>query len=108
MDSLTGTHLLILAGAALVVALAAAVAWPARWTTVAVVVGLVFPAYALCSALVLIWREPKSNSVWFIGVGIACVLTLVPAFVGAGIGEMVGRTIGRRRTPSSDPVLPRG
>lgn len=106
MESLTGTHLLILAGAALVVALGAAVVWPRRWQVVALVVGLLFPSYALSGALVGAWRNPTSNSMWPVGVAIACVLTLVPAFVGAGVGEMVGRGLARRRTAATGPAVP--
>ena len=98
MDSLTGKNLLVLAGAALVVALVAGVAWPRRWKVVALVVGLLFPAYALSGALVGAWRNPTSNSMWPFGIAIACVVTLVPAFLGAGVGEMVGRGLTRPRT----------
>src|SRR5688500_18462917 len=100
MDSLTGTHLLVLAGSAFVVALAAAARWPRRWKAVAAVVGLVFPAYTLSSAIVGILRDPKSNNLFPIAVAFATVLTLVPAFVGAGTGGMIGRRLRRRPPPS--------
>ena len=103
MDSLTGTHLLVLAGSAFVVALAAAARRPRRWEAVALVVGLVFPAYTLSSAIVGILRDPNSNNLFPIAVAFATVLTLVPAFVGAGIGEMIGRRLRRCRSPSIDP-----
>ena len=100
MDLMTGTHLLMLGGVAFVVALIAAARWPRRWWAVALVVGMVFPAYTLSSAIVGILRDPKSNNLFPIAVAFATVLTLVPAFVGAGIGEMIGRRL-RRRRPSS-------
>lgn len=100
MDSMTGTHLLMLAGLAFIAALAAAACWPRRWKAVALVVGLVFPAYTLSSAIVGILRDPKSNNLFPIAVAFATVLTLVPAFVGAGTGEMIGRRL-RRRHPES-------
>ena len=98
MDSLTGTHLLLLAGLAFVVAFAAAARWPRRFKAVALVVGLAFPAYTLSSAVVGIARDARSNNLFPIAVAFATVLTLGPAFVGAGIGEMVGRRLGQRRS----------
>ena len=97
MDSITGTDLLILTGFAFVVALAAAAVRPRWWRFVALVVGLLFPAYTLASALVGIRRDPTAHNLWPIGVAFACVVTLVPAFLGAGVGEMVGRGLKRRR-----------
>jgi hypothetical protein len=70
------------------------------------VVGLLFPAYALSSALVGVWRDPTSNSMWPFGVAIACVLTLVPALLGAGVGEMIGRGLRRRRAAETVPAAP--
>ena len=61
---------------------------------------------AASDALAGVWRHPTSNSMWPIGVAFACVLTLVPAFVGAGVGEMVGRRLTRRRTVATDPFVP--
>ena len=101
MDSMTGTHLLLLAGLAFIAAFAAAVRWPRRWKVVSLVVGLVFPAYTLSSAIVGIMQNPKSNNLFPIAVAIAAALTLVPAFVAAGIGEMIGRRL-RRGRPSSN------
>ena len=103
MDSMTGIHLLVLAGSAFVLALAAAARWPRRWWAVALVVGLVFPTYTLSSAIVGILRDPTSNNLFPIAVAIATVLTLVPAFVGAGIGEMIGRRVRRPRASSIGP-----
>ena len=101
MDSMTGTHLLILAGSALVVAFAGAVAWPRRWACVALTVGLLFPAYTLSSAVVGIARDPTSNNLFPIAVVFACVLTVSPAFLGAGIGAMVGRALRRQSGQAS-------
>ena len=106
MEKLTGTHILILAGVALVVALVAAAVWPRRWQVVALVVGLLFPAYTLSGALLGIWRNPKSNTMWPFGVAFACLVTLVPAYFGAGVGEMVRRALARRRTAATDPAVP--
>jgi hypothetical protein len=107
MDSITGMHLLFLAGSALVVALAAALIWPRRWRVVALVVGLLFPAYTLSSVLVGIRRNPKSHNLWPIEVGIACVLTLLPSFVGAGVGGMVGRWLARLGPSPAQAAVPR-
>jgi hypothetical protein len=96
MDSLTGTQLVILAGGALVVAMAVAVVRPRRWRIVALVVGLLFPAYTMSVALLGVRRNPTANSMWPIGVAFACALTLVPAFLGAGVGELVARALTRR------------
>ena len=100
VDAMRGTHLLMLAACAFVVALAAAAVWPRRWKAVALVVGMLFPAYVLSSAIVGIMRDPTSNNLFPIAVAMFCVLTLPPAYLGAGIGEMIGRGLGRRRESS--------
>lgn len=95
MDSMTGTDLLVLAGTSLVAALAAGALWPRRWKAAALVVGLLFPAYTASSIAVGIMRGSKSNNLFPIAIAIACVLTFVPAFLGAGVGEMIGRGVRR-------------
>lgn len=106
MESLTPTHLLLLAGSAFAVALAAAAVWPRRWWLVALVVGLLFPAYTLSSALAGIRRDPTANNLFPVSVAIACALTMVPAFVGAGVGEMIGRGLSHRRSSRDTHVPP--
>ena len=95
MDLMTGTGLLVLAGTSLVVALAAGVLWPRRWIAAALVVGLLFPAYTALSVAVGIMRGSRSNNLFPISIAIACVLTFVPAFLGAWVGELVGRGLRR-------------
>jgi hypothetical protein len=91
MESLTLTHMLILACAALVIGLIAGAVWPRWWLLNALLVGALFPAWTLASALFQIYRNPGSNNLFPVAVAIACVITLPPAFLGAGAGELIGR-----------------
>jgi hypothetical protein len=99
MDAMTGTDLLILAGAAFAAGLVGAIIRPRRWWLIALVIGALFPAYTLSAALLGIRRDPTSNNLFPIAVGFACLLTGLPAFVGAGAGELIGRNLRTRSNP---------
>ena len=96
MESLTGTQMLILACCALVIAAVAGTVWPRWWWLSALAVGTLFPAYTLSAALLGIYRNPSSNNLFPVAVAVACVITMPPAFLGAGAGEMIGRTLRSR------------
>ena len=73
---------------ALVIALIAALIRPQNWLAIALVVGGVFPIYMLASGVIM------QSNLWPIGGLIGAVMTMPTAFLGAGVGEMIGR---RRR-----------
>jgi hypothetical protein len=100
MDAMTLTAMVILACTALLVALVAGAVWPRRWRLVALLVGGLFPAFILANVASSLVRNPKSNNLWPVVVAIACAITLPPAYVGAGAGEMIGRRVRRRPGPS--------
>jgi hypothetical protein len=102
MDAMTLTAMLILAGTALLVALVAGAVWPRRWRLVALLVGGLFPAFIIANVVAGLVRNPKSNNLWPVAVAIACAVTLPPAYVGAGAGEMIARLM--RRPPSGGQV----
>ena len=84
---MTAMQLLILACSALATALIAAAIWPGRRLLIGVIVGGIFPTYMLAAA----WAS--ASNLWPVAVAIACVLTLLPAYLGAGLGEMIGRKL---------------
>ena len=102
MDSMTLTEMAILACTALLLALVGGAVWPRRWGLIAVLVGGLFPAFILFDVAQSLVRAPNSNNLWPVVVGIACAITLLPAFVGAGAGEMIGRLCRRGRSAGNE------
>jgi hypothetical protein len=90
------TSLLVTTCSALVIALIAAAIWPRRWLLTALIVGCSFPAYVMAYGLV------SGANLWPIAGGLWWILTMPPAFLGAGVGEMIGRR--RRPRRPATPV----
>jgi hypothetical protein len=92
------TSLLITTCSALAIALIAAVIWPRRWLPIACIVGCSFPAYVMASGLI------TGGNMWPVAGGLWWILTMPPAFLGAGVGEMIGRRR-RPRRPATPVAL---
>ena len=74
---------------------------PCSALVIALIVGCTFPTYMLAAGLI------SRSNLWPVGVVIGCVMTMPPAFLGAGVGAMIGqRRKARRLAPPDMPALP--
>src|SRR6476469_7563311 len=83
----------------ILVALTAAMKWPGWWLPIALVVGCAFPACVMAAGLI------SGSNIWPVGGLIWFVLTMPLAYLGAGLGEMIGRTFRRRPSPTPIPAV---